>query len=92
VTPLSLPIAEARRRLTSLAGELEKRPKLGAVAVTRRGKPVLALLSWDLYESIMETMEILSDPEMLAAFRQGVREMNEGKGIPWEKAKRRLGP
>jgi hypothetical protein len=52
---------------------------------------VLAVLSWDLYESVIETMEIMSDPEMMAAFRQGVKEMQEGKAIPWEQVKRELG-
>jgi len=36
-------------------------------------------------------MEIMSDPEMMAAFRQGVKEMKEGKGIPLEQFKRELG-
>jgi prevent-host-death family protein len=87
----SLPIIEARNRLTKLPEELARNPKRGAIAVTRRGKPVLALLSWDLYESIIETMEILGDPEMMAAFRQGVKEIEEGKVIPWEQAKKDLG-
>ena len=84
-------MAEARKRLPKLADTLEKYPEIGAVKITRRGKPVLAVLSWDLYESVVETMEIMSDPEMMAAFRQGVKEMKEGKTIPWEQVKRELG-
>lgn len=60
------------------------------MAVTRLGKPVLALMSWDVYESLLETMEILGDEEMMAAFRQGVKEMQEGKFIPWQEVKRQL--
>jgi antitoxin YefM len=84
-------MAEARKELPKLADTLEKHPEFGAVKITRRGKPVLAVLSWDLYESVVETMEIMSDPEMMAAFRQGVKELEEGKGIPWEQVKRELG-
>ena len=84
-------MAEARKRLPKLADTLEKHPEIGAVTITRRGKPVLAVLSWDLYESVVETMEIMSDPEMMAAFRQGVKEMEEGKAIPLEQFKRELG-
>ena len=86
-----LAMADARKRLPKLADALEKHPEIGAVKITRRGKPVLAVLSWDLYESVVETMEIMSDPEMMAAFRQGVKEMEEGKGIPWEQVKKELG-
>src|SRR5579864_5669948 len=86
-----LAMAEARKRLPKLADALEKHPELGAVTITRRGKPVLAVLSWDLYESLVETMEIMSDPQMMAAFRQGVKELQEGKAIPLEQFKRELG-
>jgi len=84
-------MAEARKRLPKLADTLEEHPEIGAVTITRRGKPVLAVLSWDLYESLVETMEIMSDPEMMAAFRQGVKEMEQGKAIPLEQFKRELG-
>jgi PHD/YefM family antitoxin component YafN of YafNO toxin-antitoxin module len=84
-------MAEARKQLPKLADALEKHPEIGAVKITRHGKPVLAVLSWDLYESVVETMEIMSDPELMAAFRQGVKEMEEGKGIPWEQVKKELG-
>ena len=86
-----LAMAEARKQLPKLADALEKHPEIGAVKITRRGKPVLAVLSWDLYESVIETMEIMSDPEMMAAFRQGVKEMEEGKAIPLEQFKREHG-
>jgi antitoxin YefM len=86
-----LAMAEARKQLPKLADTLEKHPEIGAVKITRHGKPVLAVLSWDLYESVVETMEIMSDPEMMAAFRQGVREMEEGNGIPWDQVKKELG-
>ena len=86
-----LAMAEARKQLPKLADALEKHPEIGAIKITRRGKPVLAVLSWDLYESVVETMEIMSDPELMAAFRQGVKEMEEGKGIPWEQVKKELG-
>ncbi|MSV34909.1 MAG: type II toxin-antitoxin system Phd/YefM family antitoxin [Bryobacterales bacterium] len=86
-----LAMAEARKQLPLLAETLEKHPEFGAVKITKRGKPVLAVLSWDLYESVVETMEIMSDPELMAAFRQGVKEIEEGKAIPLEQFKRELG-
>ena len=87
----SMPIIEARNKLTALPGRFEREPETEAVAVTRRGKPVLAILPWELYESIVETLEILGDEKMMATLRQGIREAAEGKGIPWEKAKKKLG-
>lgn len=87
----SIPIIEARSRLTTLPEELERDPRIGAVAITRRGKPVLAVMSWDLYESLTETMEILSDKKLMASFRRSVRQLQRGKLIPWDTVKKKLG-
>ena len=84
-----IPITEARHELTSLPERLAAAP--GAVAVTRRGKPVLAIMPWELYESIVETLEILGDEDLIATLRQGIKELEEGKGIPWKEAKSALG-
>ena len=80
-----IPIIKARDRLTSLPEELAEKP--GAIAVTRRGEPVLAILPWELYESIVETLEILSDEELMASLRQSIKEVSEGKAVPWDRAR-----
>jgi antitoxin YefM len=87
----SLAMVEARKRLTNLPEELAKHPEIGALTITRRGKPVLAVMSWELYESVTETLDIMSDPEMLAAFRRGVRDLQQGNTYPWEQVKKELG-
>lgn len=86
----SLPIVEARKRLTSLPEDLAKDREAGVVAVTRRGKPVLAVMSWELYEGLLETMEIMSDPELMAQIREGIKDMKDGRTIPWEDVEREL--
>jgi antitoxin YefM len=83
-----IPITTARHEITSLPERLEKDP--GAVAITRRGKPVLAVMPWELYEALMETLEILGDVDLTNALRQSIKEVEAGKGIPWEDAKRTL--
>ena len=85
-----LAMVEARRQFTRLPDELARHPEIGAIKVTRRGKPVLAVMSWDLYESVTETLEIMSDPEMMEAFREGVRDLEAGRTIPWERVKKEL--
>ncbi|MBV9689120.1 MAG: type II toxin-antitoxin system Phd/YefM family antitoxin [Ktedonobacteraceae bacterium] len=82
-------LTEICEEITHLPEHFDKTPQ--AITVTRHGKPVMAILPWDLYESLMETLEVMSDPELLAEFRQGVRELAEGKGRPWEDVKRDLG-
>ncbi|MBI3020973.1 MAG: type II toxin-antitoxin system Phd/YefM family antitoxin [Candidatus Omnitrophica bacterium] len=84
-----LPITEARHELTSLPDKLSEAHE--TVTVTRRGKPVLAILPWEEYEALAETLDIMADEDLMASLRQGVKEMKQGKLIPWERAKRKLG-
>jgi prevent-host-death family protein len=83
-----LTMVDARRELTKLPERLETRP--ATVAVTRRGKPVLAIMTWDDYDAILETLEVLSDEKAVKQLRLSVQEVKEGKAIPWEDAKARL--
>lgn len=82
-------ISDTRKNLMKMPEMLAE--DQGTVAVTRGGKPVLAVMSWELYESITETLEILSDEEMMDSLRQGVKEAEGGMGISWEEAKQELG-
>jgi len=84
-----LPITEARHELTSLPEKLSEAHE--TVTVTRRGKPVLAILPWEEYEALVETLDIMADEDLMASLRQGMRDIKQGKLIPWERAKRKLG-
>ena len=86
-----MPIIEARRKLTSLPEEFAREDETSAVSITRRGKPVLAVMSWDFYETLMETLEVLGDEALTASVRSSLHEIQHGKGISWERAKKKLG-
>ncbi len=91
-----LSISEAQRELTRLPEQFEE--ELEAVTVTRYGKPVMAILPYNTYkslletlESLQETLEILHDEELMADFREGVKALQNGEMVDWEDAKRELG-
>ncbi len=83
-----IPITEARHELTSLPERLAE--DMEAVAVTRRGRPVMAILPWHLYESLVETLEVMGDENLMAALRKSIQEADEGKTVAWKAAKSRL--
>lgn len=85
----NLNITEARKRLTTLPEDLAASP--GVVKITRNGEPVLAVLSWELYESLMETMEVMADSELFEALRQGVSDIREGRLHDLEDVEKELG-
>lgn len=83
-----LNMADARRELTRLPERLAAQP--ATVTVTRRGKPVLAILAWEDYEAIWETLDILGDEQAANELRRSVHEVKAGETIAWEAAKQQL--
>lgn len=47
-------------------------------------------MTWEDYQAILETLEILSDDKAVEQMRRSIREVKEGKTIPWKEAKARL--
>lgn len=91
-----LSISEAQRELTSLPERFDE--ELETVTVTRYGKPVMSILPYKSYQtlketinSLLETLEILQDQELMASFRRGVEEMSQGKGQPLDDVLKELG-
>ena len=92
----TLSISEAQREFTRLPDQFEE--ELDAVTVTRYGKPVMAIIPFNTYKSLLETIEalqetieVLQDEELMASFREGVKELAEGKGEPLDKVLKELG-
>lgn len=91
-----LSISEAQKELTRLPEQFEEKPE--AVTVTRYGKPVMSILPYDSYrslletiDSLLETIEILQDKELMATFRESVKELAAGQGQPLDDVLKELG-
>ena len=65
--------------------------KLDRYIVTRRGKPVIVMLSIEDYESLMETLDILADPKAMADLRKGEEDIRKGRTHSWAEIKASLG-
>lgn len=87
----NLSMSEAREQLTRMPDQFDEAGAAKAITVTRHGKPVLAVLPYELYESIMETLDVMGDPELMDQLRQSVREIDEGKTISIDDLDRALG-
>jgi antitoxin YefM len=85
-----LTISEARKVLLDLPERLERGSER-AISITRRGRPVLAVMPWELYESLVETLEILGDPDMVVALRDSLEDLKRGRVVSNREAKTRLG-
>ena len=76
-------IAEVRKELSQLPSQFEEIADLSVVEVTRRGLPVLAVLDWERYQAIMDTLEILSDEETMDKLKKAVKELDDGINSEW---------
>lgn len=83
-----LTITEARNKFMKLPDETTDNQ---IIAVTRRNKEVLAVMSWELYEGLLETIEILADQEFMGNIKEGMEEIKSGKTYTIEESRKRLG-
>ncbi len=80
-----LGISTARSRITKIPSEISGKSEV--LRVTSNNKPVLALLSWELFDSMVETIEILADTELMAMLSKSEKQMTDGETVSWDEAK-----
>lgn len=83
-----LTITEARNKFMKLPDETIDNQ---IITVTRRNKEVMAVMSWELYEGLLETIEILSDQELMGNLKKGLEEIKSGKTYTIKESRERLG-
>ena len=79
----SIKASDAKKRLLELIREADE--SFERYCITRNGEPKAVLMSVDDYEGWLETLEILSDKEAVAEIKKARRELDQGKGIHFEK-------
>jgi len=72
-----LSLADVKNRLSEVVDKLER--EHGRVVVTKHGQPAAVMLNVDDLESLEETLEILSNPGLMAAIREGARDVATGR-------------
>ena len=72
-----LPISEVKAKLPELVNRVEELEE--EIIVTRNGKPAAMLVSYADYERLKETLDVLSDPELMRQIRQSEAEIAAGK-------------
>lgn len=60
----TLPISEVKTHLPELVSGVEEREE--EIVVTRKGKPAAVLVNFAEYERLKATLDVLSDPELMA--------------------------
>ncbi len=79
-------ITEARSRLASIVDDARKEP----VYLTRRDRPVVAVVDADQLAQLLEDAEELADIRAVDSAWEETRQLDE-TAIPWDEVKRELG-
>ena len=81
----TMKITDTRQRLMSLHENLRHNE---TIAVTNRGEKILAIMRWEKYEAILETLTIMGDRALIRKLRQSIREAKAGRLISLEEVAR----
>lgn len=65
----SLALTEVRDKLSDIIDEVTTTGS--EYVVTRHGRPVAVILSFDEYDSLIETLNVLSDDDTMSAIAEG---------------------
>ena len=85
-----LALMTARAKLTGLCRELKRSPRT-VVRITHRGKPSMTLMSSELYDTLVETLEVMSDPAAVEALRKSLADVEAGRVHTLDEVAARLG-
>ena len=76
----TIPFSEVKAHLSELADRVET--QRDRILVTRNGRPSFVLMSPDELESLEETLDILSDAELVESLRESLQDVAEGRLLP----------
>lgn len=85
----TIPISEARKRIFEIAEEVQKPDTY--YTLTENGRAKAVLMSAEQFDSIMETIDILSDPAVLDNIKKAEEEYKKGDYQTWEELKKEIG-
>ena len=87
---LKVTMAQTRQRLARLPEKLTQGARSDVAIIIDNGEPVLAILPWNFYDGLLETLEILGDFQQMAALHESMQDVSEGRTEAWEMVKARL--
>jgi len=84
-----LPITKVREDLPNIISRTKR--LLTKYVVTVNGIPEAVIMSHEEYESLIETLDILSEPGILQDLKKSEKELKSGKYVSLEELKSELG-
>ena len=74
------PLTEARNRLSEIVEDVTSTGS--EFVISRHGRPAAVILSYEEYESLLETLNILSDADTMSALAEAEADLAAGDLTP----------
>jgi len=84
----TLSITKAREELATLVDQAKK--KLDEFIITVNGEPAAVLMSASQFDSWNETNEIMANPSLMKAIKEGEEDIKNGRFVTLEELKKEL--
>jgi len=82
-------LKDLRPKLPRIIDEIDS--KMDRFIITRRGKPVALIMSIEDYESILETLDILSDTRLMKRIKEAEKDVQSGDLKALDRIEKELG-
>ena len=85
----SITLKTLRPKLPRIIEEIDS--KMDRFVITKRGKPVALMMSIDDYESLLETLDVLSNARLMKKIRKAGAELKKGNIKTLDEVEKELG-
>ena len=77
-------VSSAKARLLEILRKIEEQH--GTVVITKNGFPKAVLINYEDFEGLLETIDILSDAEMMKGIKNGLQDIRAGRAVSLKEA------
>ncbi len=81
-------IKQLRPQLPSIVKDIDS--KMERYIISKRGKPLVVMLSIEEFDSLVETLDVLSDKALMKSIHKGIAEIKDGDVVSWNDVKKKL--
>lgn len=85
----SITLKSLRPKLPKVMDDIDS--KMDRFVITKRGRPIALMMSVDDYESLLETIDILSDSKLMKKIKKAHEDVKKGRLKSLDKIEKEMG-
>jgi antitoxin YefM len=77
-----VPVTSLKKDILNLVTEVSEFDE--QITITKDGEPAVVMVNAEVFEGLMETLEILSDKKAMTGIRRALKDIEEGRVVTME--------